>query len=285
MKFHTIQRGASLWGIATLTIAIAATAARAETTTGPKTDAPVKVGQPAPNFALTGEDGKKYVLSDQLGRWIVLAFYPADFTKGCTAEACALRDGMSDIKAMNARVFGISVQDAKSKKGFAEENKLNYHVLADDQRVVCDAYGTLTAPDGVSKRYTYYIDPFGIVRKIDEKVVPLVAARDVEDSLKELQTSDPPLLSAFWDENVRKKAAAAKADPNDRKAKDDLALAYYLKGRATMLQKRFPASIREPAALSLFKKALALNPNLAAAQEDEAALQKTKEGEKPADAK
>jgi peroxiredoxin Q/BCP len=274
------MRRISIFRLAAAGCALLALPALAETTAS-KPASPVstsagmpEVGRKAPNFALTGEDGKTYALQNQRGRWVALTFYPADFTGGCTAEACSLRDDMSKIKAMNARVFGISVQDAQSKKGFAEKNNLNYHVLADDRRVVSQAYGVLNSPTGVDKRITFYIDPYGVIRKIDTKVVPLTAAKDVQDSLKELQKSDPPLLSPVWDQNLRKWFQAVQKDPNDRDAKEELALAYYMKGRAAMLQPRFPARVKYPAAVDNFKHALALNPDLAAAQEDLAVAQK-----------
>src|SRR5689334_10817240 len=99
---------------------------------------------------------------------------------------------------MNAKVFGISVQDLKSKKGFAEQNGLNFRLLADDKREVSQSYGVLTGPGGVAKRYTFYVDPNGIVRKVDDKVQPFSAGKDVVANLKELIKTDPPLTSTVW---------------------------------------------------------------------------------------
>ena len=144
------------------------------------------VGSKAPDFKLRADDGKIYTLSSQKGRWVVLAFYPADMTPGCTLEVRSLRDAMPQIKALGAVVFGISVQDVDSHKRFCEAEKLNFRLLADDRREVARKYGVLTDPNGVAKRVTFFIDPKGVIRKIDSSVKVATHGSDVAAALKEL---------------------------------------------------------------------------------------------------
>jgi peroxiredoxin Q/BCP len=148
-----------------------------------------KVGSKAPEFALKGDDGKTYSLAAQRGKWVVLAFYPADMTPGCTLEARSLRDNMAAIRATHAEVFGISVQDVASHKRFCGAEKLNYRLLADDKRQVAAMYGVLPNPNGNAKRTTFYIDPHGIIRRIDTSVNVTTHGKDVLAALKELMAS------------------------------------------------------------------------------------------------
>lgn len=144
------------------------------------------VGSKAPDFKLRADDGKFYTLSSQKGRWVVLAFYPADMTPGCTLEVRSLRDAMPQIRALGAVVFGISVQDVESHKRFCEAEKLNFRLLADDRRETARRYGVLTDANGVAKRVTFFIDPKGVIRKIDSHVKVATHGSDVVGALKEL---------------------------------------------------------------------------------------------------
>lgn len=236
-------------------------------------DSGVRVGRKAPDFTLTGNDDRTYRLQDMRGKWTVLTFYPADFTPGCTTEACSLRDDMSDIKTLNAKVYGISVQDLTSKKGFVEKHQLNYPLLADDKRAVAKRYDVLTGSNGVAKRYTFYLDPHGVVRKIDEKVNPATAGKDVIANLKELQRSDASPASPIWDRNVEKWEKAVKDDPKDENAKAELALAYYLKGQAVMNQPKLRPNLKYPYALKMYRAALKLDPGLMLPKEDIALIE------------
>lgn len=145
-----------------------------------------KVGSTAPDFRLTADDGKVYSLSGQRGRWVVLAFYPADMTPGCTLEARSLRDAMPRITALGAVVFGISVQDAASHKRFCTAEKLNYRLLDDSKRRASSAYGVLTEPNGIARRVTFLVDPKGIIRAVDTAVNPATHGQDVVAKLEAL---------------------------------------------------------------------------------------------------
>lgn len=145
-----------------------------------------KVGIMAPDFVLTADDGKVYSLSGFRGRWVVLAFYPADMTPGCTLEARSLRDAMPKITALGAVVFGISVQDATSHKRFCTAERLNYRLLDDSKRRVSSAYGVLTKPDGLARRVTFFVDPKGNIRAVDAAVNPATHGQDVVAKLEAL---------------------------------------------------------------------------------------------------
>ena len=183
---------------------------------------------------------------------------------------------MSNIEALNAKPIAVSVQDKESHKKFRAENKINFPNLSDENREVATRYGVLTGPGGVAKRHTFYIDPAGVVRKVDEKVQPFSAAKDVIANLKEIQKAEPkPSLanSRQWDQKINALRAELRKNPDNKEASVDLATALYLKGRYTMLDTWLSADLRYPAALSLFNEALKLNPNLIAAQEDKAKIE------------
>jgi peroxiredoxin Q/BCP len=128
--------------------------------------ATVQQGDEAPDFTLPDQDGTPTSLRDLRGSWVVVYFYPADDTPGCTAEACSFRDTHEDFTDAGARVIGISGQGVESHKKFAEKHRLPFTLLADEQNEVRKRYGvgkTLGLRPG---RVTYVIDPEGIVRKV-----------------------------------------------------------------------------------------------------------------------
>src|SRR5579884_2553432 len=124
-------------------------------------------GQPAPAFTLNNQEGKPVSLSDFKGKWVVLYFYPKDFTKGCTIEAHSFQKDLKAFAAANAVVLGVSVQDAGSHKDFCAKEGLNFKLLADTDRKVSEAYDSVMN-FGVAKfsaRHTFLIDPKGVVAK------------------------------------------------------------------------------------------------------------------------
>lgn len=124
------------------------------------------VGMPAPDFALPDQEGKTHRLSDLRGKTVVLAFYPADMTTGCTAQMCSLRDNLPQLQSEGAVVFGISVQNVASKRAFADKYHLNFPILADSEKKVSQAYGVL-GQRGVAERVTFIIAPDGTIKNID----------------------------------------------------------------------------------------------------------------------
>jgi thioredoxin-dependent peroxiredoxin len=126
----------------------------------------IRDGDPAPDFTLPDQDGASVTLSDLRGSWVVLYFYPADDTPGCTAEACRFRDSHEDFVDAGARVIGISGQGVESHKKFAEKNTLPFTLVADESNEVRKQYGVSKTMGLLPGRVTYVIDPDGIVRKV-----------------------------------------------------------------------------------------------------------------------
>jgi len=122
----------------------------------------LKNGTKAPEFCLADQDGKTHTLKSLLsGGPLILYFYPADFTPGCTKEACSFRDLQNDLVRAKLRVVGISPQSAESHKRFAEKHGLNFPLLADPDKVAVKAYD-LDGPLGFGvRRGTYLIGKGG----------------------------------------------------------------------------------------------------------------------------
>lgn len=119
-------------------------------------------GTKAPDFSGVDQDGKSIHLSDFAGRPVVLYFYPADMTTGCTMEACAFRDEQGDFQKLGAVVLGVSVQDEASHREFRAKHNLNFPLIADPSKEICRAYNALGLL-GVAKRVTYVIGPDGTI--------------------------------------------------------------------------------------------------------------------------
>ena len=124
----------------------------------------LKNGSKAPEFKLEDQDGKSHTLKSLLaGGPLILYFYPADFTPGCTKEACSFRDLQSDLLKANLRVVGISPQDSESHQRFAAKHGLNFPLLADPDKVAVKAYD-LDGPLGFGvRRGTYLIGKDGTI--------------------------------------------------------------------------------------------------------------------------
>lgn len=144
--------------------------------------------QTAPEFTLPTniEDGK-ISLSDYRGKWVVLYFYPKDFTSGCTIEAHRFQEDLSKYISRNTQVLGVSVDDIKSHTEFCDSEGLKFPLLADTDGTVSKAYGSWLR--FFSLRHTFIIDPDGILQKIFLGVKPLIHSQEVLVSLDELQQS------------------------------------------------------------------------------------------------
>ena len=125
--------------------------------------AKVTVGDEAPEFELAGTGGRTYRLSDYRGRWVILAFYPGDFTLVCTRQFCSYRDGDDRLDELDAEVLGISPQSVDSHDRFVAKHDLTVPLLADCERDVIRAYG-VEGPGGLVRRSIFVVDPEGIVR-------------------------------------------------------------------------------------------------------------------------
>lgn len=148
----------------------------------------VKVGQAAPSFKLKTQDGQLFDLASRhaIG-WTVLYFYPKAGTPGCTAQACAYRDGLKSIQQQNAEVYGISTDKVSDLKAFHEQHQLSFNLLSDDDGKVTSRYGVKIPLLNIAKRWTFIIDPDLVVRQINDDVDPIFDATRVASSLKELQ--------------------------------------------------------------------------------------------------
>jgi peroxiredoxin Q/BCP len=133
----------------------------------------IEVGQPAPEFTLPGVcDGERrdYTLSEYRGQPVVLAFYPGDFTPGCTRQMCSYRDDLAMFNDTGAVLLGISPQDVDSHERWAEKKGFHFPLLADTEKKVIEAYG-VGAPLINVRRSVFVVDGAGVVRFTDRKLI------------------------------------------------------------------------------------------------------------------
>ena len=147
------------------------------------------VGSPAPEFTLTSQEGAPVSLKDYRGKWVVLYFYPKDFTSGCTIEAHNFQRDQPQYQQKDAVVLGVSVQSADSHKQFCTKEGLNFKLLADTDHKVSSAYGSLTNLGLVkfASRHTFIINPDGKIVKVFTEVNPNKHSEEVLVALSELQ--------------------------------------------------------------------------------------------------
>lgn len=147
------------------------------------------VGSAAPAFTLTTNEGKQVSLSDFKGKWVVLYFYPKDFTSGCTLEAKNFQRDIAKYEAADAVILGVSVDTAESHKEFCAKEGLNFKLLADTDAKTSGEYGSIMEYNGAkySARNTFIIDPSGKVAKVFEKVKPQTHSEEVLAALAELK--------------------------------------------------------------------------------------------------
>ena len=146
-------------------------------------------GSVAPEFALVSEDGSQVSLRDYRGKWVVLYFYPKDFTSGCTVEAHNFQRDQAEFAKRNAVVLGVSGDSDESHKKFCAKEGLNFKLLSDTGGKVSQQYGSTMEYNGAtySARNTFIIDPQGKVAKVFEKVNPGGHSEEVLAALASLQ--------------------------------------------------------------------------------------------------
>jgi peroxiredoxin Q/BCP len=147
------------------------------------------VGSLAPEFALASQEGTPVSLKDYRGKWVVLYFYPKDFSSGCTIEAHNFQRDQQQYRQRNVVVLGVSVDSADSHKQFCTKEDLNFKLLADTDHKVSTAYGSLTNL-GLMKfasRHTFIINPEGKLAKVFTEVNPNKHSQEVLAALAELQ--------------------------------------------------------------------------------------------------
>ncbi len=147
------------------------------------------IGQMAPDFTLPDQDGREHRLSDNLGQWTLLYFYPKDNTPGCTAEACGIRDAFPDFRKLKIAVFGVSADTVASHKKMADKNRLPFTLLADENKEVVRTYGVWGEQTFLGRKFTgirrtsFLIGPDGHIRKIYDDVKPSAHAREVLEDM------------------------------------------------------------------------------------------------------
>jgi peroxiredoxin Q/BCP len=150
---------------------------------------PPAVGNAAPTFSLPNQEGAQVSLDQFKGKWIVLYFYPKDFTSGCTIEAHNFQRDLEKYTQRNAVILGVSVDTADSHKSFCTKESLNFKLLADPNHAVVEKYGSTMEYDGttLAARNTFLIDPSGRIRKVYLKVNPQSHSGEVLADLQRLQ--------------------------------------------------------------------------------------------------
>ena len=148
----------------------------------------IEEGTKFPQFSLQDQDGNTVSIDDLKGSPTIVYFYPKDDTSGCTVEACEFRDSMP--KFQGAKVYGVSPDDIKSHKKFANKYNLNFPLLADVNKELSNALGIWVEKSMYGKKYmgversTFLLDADGNIKKIWRKVKPEGHAADVQAALK-----------------------------------------------------------------------------------------------------
>lgn len=136
----------------------------------------LREGDQAPDFELPATGGRRVRLSDLRGKNVVLYFYPADDTPGCTREACSFRDNLPKFGKLDAVVLGVSTDSLDSHKRFADKYSLNFTLLSDEGKSVHGLYGTWKEKSMYGKtfwgteRSTFVIDGKGKIKKVFRRV-------------------------------------------------------------------------------------------------------------------
>jgi peroxiredoxin Q/BCP len=156
-------------------------------------DAPKQpaAGTAAPEFSLTSGDGAQVSLKDFKGKWVVLYFYPKDFTSGCTLEAHNFQRDLSKYEQAGAVILGVSVDSAQSHKDFCAKEGLNFKLLADPDGTVSGEYGSTMEYKGakMAARNTFLINPKGEIAKVYTGVKPAEHSEQVLKDLSEMKKS------------------------------------------------------------------------------------------------
>jgi len=151
------------------------------------------LGTAAPEFSLSSQDGNQVSLKEFRGKWVVLYFYPKDFTAGCTVEAHNFQRDQGEYARRNAVILGVSVDSAESHKNFCAKEGLNFKLLADTQHQVSKQYGSLMnfGVAQISARNTFLIDPQGNIARAFSSVNPSRHSAEMLSAIDELEKQTP----------------------------------------------------------------------------------------------
>jgi len=142
------------------------------------------VGDKAPDFSLPDQDNKLHNLAKYKGHYLLLYFYPGDFTSGCTTEACVFRDVFPNFDPEKFKVVGISHDSVDSHKKFAGKYSLPFTLLADEDVRINNLYGVWQGEK--TRRTSFLIDPEGIVVKVYENINPATHPQEVLKDINSL---------------------------------------------------------------------------------------------------
>lgn len=147
-------------------------------------------GKAAPDFSLQSQDGTPVTLSQFRGKWVVLYFYPKDFTSGCTIEAHNFQRDLQEYEKKNAVILGVSLDSVDSHKGFCAKEGLNFKLLSDSAQEVAGKYNSIMERNGqkYAVRNTFLINPSGTVVKEFTGVNPNKHSEEVLTALSELES-------------------------------------------------------------------------------------------------
>jgi thioredoxin-dependent peroxiredoxin len=144
----------------------------------------LSIGEKAPDFIARDQSDNIQKLSNYVGKWILLYFYPKDFTSGCTTEACTLRDNYEGFKKIDAVVLGVSADTVSSHADFSKTYSLPFPIISDVNKKIAQVY---RAGGFLPRRVSYLINPEGKIAKVYEKVSPADHAAEVIKDLEELK--------------------------------------------------------------------------------------------------
>ncbi len=142
----------------------------------------ITVGNKVPDFSLPDQDGHMHSLTDYVGKYILLYFYPKDDTPGCTKEACAIRDLYQDFETNTIKVLGVSADSPESHTKFRKKYSLPFTLLSDQKKEVITEYDAVT-----TKRISYLIGPDRIVIKNYPKVDPTTHGAQILKDIEKLR--------------------------------------------------------------------------------------------------
>lgn len=150
-----------------------------------------EIGDKAPAFSGKTQDGKTIRLNDFRGQKLALYFYPKDNTSGCTKQACNLRDHYRELMDAGIAVVGVSTDDVKSHAGFAQEHKLPFPLIADDQKKIVAAYGVYGEKNMYGRKYmgtkrtTFLIDERGVIQYVIKRPKTQDHAREIHEKFED----------------------------------------------------------------------------------------------------
>lgn len=165
----------------------------------------LKINSLAPNFSLPDQNNKIHTLSDYLGQWVVVYFYPKDDTPGCTTQACSFRDQITKQQPDSTVVIGISKDTVRSHKKFADKFDLNFILLSDTTKETITSYHAIGTKKFMGREFqgvlrnTYIVDPKGYLVKIYENVIPKDHANLIFTDLKNLITQKSGILNPNYE--------------------------------------------------------------------------------------